>query len=392
MNGRLLIATSIVATSLAGARDARAEQATKNASEAAPASAEDKATAPLPEWLARVELGGVAFLFYRLELTYGADEANTFDLSRMYFFALVAPMDHVRFRMTLDAPNREATVTVKDGTTAVGQNGGKFDVVVKHAYAELVDVVVPGLSIKFGMQDLPWVPFEEKIWTYRFQGPIFVDREGYLSSTDLGLGASYAHPGKWAELSASLVNGETWSKPEVSKHKDIHARLTVRPLASRPVMGGLSFSAFGSLGWYQGGDDQDRHRLILQSAFEHKYAAIAAEYFRAWDPPAKMASKQPSLAGSTGALATAQGLSAFGWLDLGVLGAPEGIRLVGRVEWLDPDTDLADKSHVRAIFGIGYRASKYVQALVDAELVQYDDQAGVAEDEKRLFLHSALGF
>jgi hypothetical protein len=192
-----------------------------------------------------VELGGIAFLNYRFELTDGQDNFNTFDVTRTYVFASVKPMDHVRFRVTLDAPARETVVKGSGATTEVTQNAGKLDVIVKHAFVELYEVGTPGLSIKFGQQDLPWVPFEEKQWTYRFQGPVLADREGYLSSTDLGIGASYVLPSKQFEGHASLVNGETFGKPEVSKHKDVHARLTVRPIAS---LSGLGMHVFYSEG------------------------------------------------------------------------------------------------------------------------------------------------
>ena len=346
----------------------------------------------LPDWLSRVEFGGIAFLNYRFELTDGQDSFNTFDLSRMYFFAIVKPADHVKFRMTIDSPNREATTTVKDGVTTVNKDAGRFDVVLKHAYGELYDVPVKGLSVKFGMHDLPWIPFEEKIWTYRFQGPVFVDREGYLSSTDLGVGVSYVRPSKWVEGHVSLVNGETWSKPEVSRHKDVHGRLTVRPLASDRLLSGLAVNLFGSAGAYAGGDNQSRHRLIPQLAFEHKHAAIAAGYFRAWDPPGKLVAKHPSLASSTDAVVTAQGGSAFGWLDFGLFGVAEGLRVMARVEWLDPDTNLASTGHTREIVGVGYRLNKYVQVLLNGELVQYQANARVAADESRIFFHAAVGF
>lgn len=352
------------------------------------------ATAPaaLPSWLSHVDLSGVAFLFYRYELTDGAKDFNTFDVGRMYFRADIRPMEHVKFRMTLDAPGREPTTTVQGGVTTVNKDAGKFDVVLKHAYGELYDVLVPGLSLKFGMHDLPWVPFVEAIWGYRFQGTVFSDREGYLSSTDLGVAASYVLPGKWVEAYFSLVNGETWSKPEVSKHKDVHGRITLRPLASHKVLSGLSLSVLGAAGRYDSGDDQGRYRFIPQLAFEHKHAAIAVEYLWAQDVPGKLVSRHPSLANSTDSMVTAGGLSAFAWLDFGMFGVADGLRLMARLDWLDPDTDLDQNSHTREIAGLGYRASKHVEVLADLELVQYDASALAAADEKRIFLHTRVGF
>ena len=96
-------------------------------------------------------------------------------------------------------------------------------------------------------------------------------------------------------------------------------------------------------------------------------------------------------------MVAAQGLSAFGWLDLGGVGAPKGVRVMGRIDWLDPDGALDANGHVRFIGGVGYRANKYVNVLADAEVTTFDDDAGAAAgdpppSERRLFLHMAIGF
>jgi hypothetical protein len=93
-----------------------------------------------------------------------------------------------------------------------------------------------------------------------------------------------------------------------------------------------------------------------------------------------MAARQPSLARSTRTAAAATGASVFGWLDLGMVGAPEGLRVMGRLDRLDPDGDLQENGHTRAIAGVGYRVNRYVQVLVDGEWVQYESQAGVGPD------------
>lgn len=352
---------------------------------------EAKPAPALPEWLSRVELSGVLFLSYAYELMGRPGNANAFDVSRSYLSVIAKPHEHVRLKFTLDAPSREAITSVSGGATQVRSNAGRFAAMLKHAYLELFELV-PGLSVKFGMHDLPWIPFEEKLWGYRFQGPVFADREGYWSSTDLGLGVSYST--KLLEGSLSVVNGETWSRPEVSKHKDVHARVTVRPF-SGGALAGLRINAGGSFGYYGGGADSVRGRAIGQLAYEHKHGVLAVEYLRTWDPPRMLVPRQPSLAASTVAIAHGTGWSAFGYLDLGAFGGPDGLRLVGRVEGLDPDKSLADNGHLREIAGIGYRLNKYVQVLVDGEFVQYEPAAvavGLPREEARLFLHTAVGF
>jgi len=242
------------------------------------------------------------------------------------------------------------------------------------------------------MHDLPWVPFEERTWTYRFQGPVFVDREGYLSSTDLGIGASFVARNRMVEGHLSIVNGETWSQPEVSRNKDVHARLGVRPFVGRGALAGLAVNMFGSTGAYDTTAAQTRSRLIAQLAFEHRFGALAVEYFRAKDPPGRMVARQPSLSSSTDAEVTAGGYSAFGWVDLAAFGRARGVRLMGRVEHLDPDTHLASNGHTRTIVGVGYRANEFVQVLLDGEFVSYEANAAVSRNESRLFLHGSVGF
>ena len=43
-----------------------------------------------------------------------------------------------------------------------------------------------GSWLRLGMQQTPFVDFVETIYRYRFQGTVFPDREGFLSSSDLG--------------------------------------------------------------------------------------------------------------------------------------------------------------------------------------------------------------
>ena len=85
------------------------------------------------------------------------------------------------------------------------------------------------------MQQTPWVDFEESIYRYRFQGTIFADREGYLSSSDVGASFHYNLPGNYGDVHAGVYNGETYSKPEVNDQKGFMVRGTFRPLPDEPA-------------------------------------------------------------------------------------------------------------------------------------------------------------
>jgi len=148
-----------------------------------------------PDWVERAEFSGTAFLDYLYNASDGAENGNAFRIRRAYLGVRASPAEHVRLGLTLDAPNRADVVSVDDqGVTTEVEQSGRHIVVLKYAYLEVRDLGATGLWIRLGMHEMPWVPFEEKVWGYRFQGPVFPDREGYLTDSDLGLGVGYACP------------------------------------------------------------------------------------------------------------------------------------------------------------------------------------------------------
>ena len=64
-----------------------------------------------------------------------------------------------------------------------------------------------------GMQQTPWVDFMESVYRYRFQGTIFEDREGFLSSSDVGASFHYNLPGNYGDVHGGVYNGETYARP-----------------------------------------------------------------------------------------------------------------------------------------------------------------------------------
>ena len=53
-----------------------------------------------------------------------------------------------------------------------------------------------GSWVRLGMQQTPWVDFMEAVYRYRFQGTIFEEREGFLSSSDVGASFHYQPAGQ----------------------------------------------------------------------------------------------------------------------------------------------------------------------------------------------------
>ena len=72
---------------------------------------------------------------------------------------------------------------------------------------------------RFGIQQTPWVDFQEGIYRYRFQGTMFSEREGYLSSSDAGASFHYNLPSNYGDVHVGVYNGENYNRAEANDQK-----------------------------------------------------------------------------------------------------------------------------------------------------------------------------
>jgi hypothetical protein len=334
----------------------------------------------LPEWLGRTTFSGTAYFRYSRELQRGAKDFNQFEFDRIYFIFRSQLTDRVSLRYTMEGARRDPE--------------GDFDIATKHFFIEVAKFPFDSSRVVAGLADLPWVPYEEGVWGYRFQGTVFPDREGYLTSTDLGASWKVDLPDKRGDLHLSFVNGEGWTKPEGGKYKDVHLRFTLSPFRSGWAKG-IFLGAFGSLGNYDGvplGLPNDRRRAILQGGYRGKHLRFMGSYLWASDPVTQLLSRHPSLVARAGQLAQARGLSVFTVVNLGMFSdAGEKWELIARYDRLDPDRLLPDNEHQRWIFGPSYRWNRYVQTLLDFEQVLVD-AGSLRPMERRLMLQNEIRF
>jgi len=357
-------------------------KASEEESPKAPAKeqAEEAPTRQLPEWLGRTTFSGTSYLRYSRELQRGARDFNPFEFDRVYFIFRSQLTDRISLRYTMEGARRDAE--------------GDFDIATKHFFVEVANFPFASGRLVAGLADLPWVSYEEGIWGYRFQGTVFPDREGYLTSTDLGLGWKVDLPRQFGDFHFSVVNGEGWTKPEAGKYKDVHLRFTLSPFRSGWAKG-IFLGAFGSQGNYDGvplGLPNDRRRAILQGGYRGKHLRFMGSYLWASDPAAQLLSRHPSLVARAGQLAQARGVSVFTVVNLGMLSdAGEKWELIARYDRLDPDRLLRDNEHQRWIFGPSYRWNRYVQTLLDFEQVLVD-AGSLRPKERRVMLQNEIRF
>src|SRR5215208_1590033 len=104
---------------------------------------------------------------------------NQFQVGRSYINVTGNISHNIAFRITPDIARE----------TGVGSSlNGSYVFRIKYAFAQftLDDWTTKGSWVRLGIQQTPWVDFMEGIYRYRFQGTVFSEREGFLSSSDAG--------------------------------------------------------------------------------------------------------------------------------------------------------------------------------------------------------------
>ncbi len=146
---------------------------------------------------------------------------NAFNVSRAYI-NVTGQLHHLfSFRITPDI------VRVTDAT---GTLSGSYALRLKYGFGQfnMDDWLPKGSWVRLGLQQTPYIDYAEGIYRYRFQSAIMVDRDGFLTSSDLGLSSHVSFPDNYGDVHVGIYNGEGYSKAEANDQKGFQIR------ASRP--------------------------------------------------------------------------------------------------------------------------------------------------------------
>jgi hypothetical protein len=209
---------------------------------------------------------------------------NAFDVTRAYI-NITGQLSHViLFRITPDITRQSGTVSLGSGSS-VSSDSLVFR--IKYAYAQfnLDDWVARGSWVRLGIQQTPWVDFEEGIYRYRFQGTVFAERiplPTTMTSSDAGVSFHYNFPSNYGDFHVGVYNGENYQRVEVNDQKGLELRGTVRPFAkSLPVLRGIRAHLVYYNDHYAGSDE--RRRVMGNVTFEHAYLNAGFDYLDAKD-------------------------------------------------------------------------------------------------------------
>jgi hypothetical protein len=200
--------------------------------------------APTPTISIPVDFSGVLYANFQYQGAKGASKSqNKFDLERAYLTFRMPAGDRASIRITAD-------VFQQQGTPADAFYKG-WVVRAKYAYLQYDYLKSGGWTgvARGGLIHNVVIDHIEQFWP-RWISQTAIERAGFFSSADAGVGTLITLPNKFGEFYANVVNGPGYTSRETDRFKDYAARLTITPLSgsSNKVI-----KTFALSGWtYQG--------------------------------------------------------------------------------------------------------------------------------------------
>lgn len=216
---------------------------------------------------------------------------------------------------------------------------------IKKAYlqAKLSDAAV----VRAGSADMPWIPFVEDFYGYRYVENTLVDRLKFGTSADWGLHLGGNVMDGMFNYALSAVNGNGYKNPTRSKSTDFEGRVGVMPLKGLVLAAGFYN---GKLGQEVEGTDtaNTASRWDALAAYSYDMVKVGAEYFSAKNFNAT--------AITTGPEDKADGYSA--WVSVSPV---SDISVFARYDQTKPSKDVAsDRKDTYYNLGVAYQARKNV--------------------------------
>lgn len=223
-------------------------------------------------------------------------------------------------------------------------NGTSKDTLVYVKKAYLQAKFDPALIVRVGAADLPWVPFDEGVYGFRFVENTLIDRTKFGTSSDWGVHVLGSFANNLVSYQVSAIDGSGYKTLSRSSDTiDLEGRVSVNPLKTITLaVGGYT----GKLGKSAANlpDSATPHtasRFDALAAYTGKRLRAGVEYFAAknWNNVNSVASDKSD-----------------GWSAFGSFAFTPQILAFGRYDWVKPSRDLnpALKDHYFNV-GLDYK-------------------------------------
>lgn len=192
---------------------------------------------------------------------------------------------------------------------------GETNLFVKKAYVQ--GKFDQAAVLRIGSADMPWIPFVENEYGYRYVENTLIDRLHYGNSADWGahLGGTFGD-NKTVNYAVSVVNGNGYKNPSRSKGVDVEGRIGFAPFEGMMV-------AVGGYSGHRGKETENinanhtANRGDVLVAYTNKMFRVGAEYFTAknWNNVLATASDKADGYSAWGSVKVADDVSLFARYD-----------------------------------------------------------------------------
>src|SRR2546425_8763821 len=263
---------------------------------------------------------------------------------------------------------------------------GRNTVFVKSAYYN--HVVLPGLEVRVGQHQNPWIEYEEHRWTYRFRGPVMVDEQNFQTSSDLGVSFLGKVLNNMVDYHVSLQSGEGYQNTQDGRGLAALGRVSIEPFPGVIVSGfyhnerernGIEgFNPQRLLGNVEVYDPQaDRFKVNAQAVWADDGGNVGTGLGPAIFVPGTYNGNDAVTAVTYGArngpstsiprFHQARGYEFWGYYRIPMI---EKMRLFSRYYFMKPNKDTTAGNIQSILFGISYDFAKYFSVALDYTLLK----------------------
>jgi hypothetical protein len=322
----------------------------------------------------KLKVGGVIWPTYRFDMTEGAEDKNEFDVSRAYINLYPTVSDTIDGRITFDiVSGGQGAGSDSTGEDVNTNTTGSLLVRLKYGYFAYHPVSF--LELTAGMVPTPWIAHEEEVYGYRLLGETGAAQYYGIKSADFGYGAKAKAIGGRLVVHTQVQNGETYSKRETNKYKELASLASFQVLPAKE--GGLKVAAFYSYALTD--QDADKVRAIGMLSWQSKMFMGLAGYLMSQDGD------------GAGTHVNGGGPFAAGFVNLPfALPTTAGTRVLARVDVVDLDEDTEDDALTRMIAGVSIVFNEKAQMVFDIQQESFENTD--LDPRQNAFVHWDLRF
>jgi hypothetical protein len=296
---------------------------------------------PKPGWADNTKIGMTVFSdLSNIDQSPGPNKINGtgFDIKRAY-----VSIDHTFNSMW------SANLTVDFAPNGIVLNGGTFGAgtlqgseAIKYAYLQAK--FNNAFIVQVGAAKMPWIPFDEDIYGYRFIDKVIIDHNKFGNSADWGVNAHGDLGNGLLDYSVSVVDGAGYKNPVRSQTMDVEGRVNINYHGFVGAIGGYAGSLSNNIQAIPPNAFQTANRFNALIAYTDPRIRAGFEYFEAnnWKVTTK---KTPD---------KAEGYSVFGSFMFMPMWS-----VFGRYDWENPSETLAPlERYTYYNIGINYEPVK----------------------------------